>query len=519
MVKKLSKLSLLDTDSDVKGDAFEYFLKHSVTVGNDLGEYFTPRHIVKIIVDLIDPNYMEKVYDPCCGTGGFLIEAFRHISRKVRLTEDTRQVLENDTIFGRELTGTAKIAKMNMILAGDGHTHIHQIDCLEFPAPNKFDIVLTNFPFSQETDWAGLYFISNKGKRKENITKDANPVFLKHAIDACIDGGKIGVIVPEGLLFTENYYYNNIRQYVLDKCEVISVIALDEYVFRPYTGQPTSILILKKGKPTTKPVWFFEVLDDGFKKTTSIMGRKPNQDGSNDLIKLRSIWESKPNTEQSFSIPVKNIKDNHCKLSLNCYRPGANTASHHWLPLGGQDGICEILIGATPSTKEDAYWGSKGGLPWVRIEDMRDRYVKTTKKTITPKAVNESSVRKLRKGTVMVSFKLTIGKVAIAGCDLYTNEAIAGLVPKDNRVSSEYLYHIIPRIKLENYVQRAAKGKTLNRGILEAIRIPVPSRKEQENFVREMNLLEANSIELREKAKQRDQEIENIANAFLKSMI
>ena len=74
VVDGLSGLSLLDVDSDVKGDAFEYFLKHSVTVGNDLGEYFTPRHIVKLVVDLVDPAYMEKVYDPCCGTGGFLIE-------------------------------------------------------------------------------------------------------------------------------------------------------------------------------------------------------------------------------------------------------------------------------------------------------------------------------------------------------------------------------------------------------------------------------------------------------------
>ena len=123
VVDSLSSLSLLNVDSDVKGDAFEYFLKHSITAGNDLGEYFTPRHIVKLIVDLIDPAYMEKVYDPCCGTGGFLIEAFHHIARKVKLTDETKRFLENKTIFGRELTGTARIAKMNMILAGETYAH------------------------------------------------------------------------------------------------------------------------------------------------------------------------------------------------------------------------------------------------------------------------------------------------------------------------------------------------------------------------------------------------------------
>ena len=152
IVSALSKLSLLDIDSDVKGDAFEYFLKHSVTVGNDLGEYFTPRHIVKLIVDLIDPKYGETVYDPCCGTGGFLIEAFHHIARKTQSNATTRKFLENHTIFGRELTGTARTAKMNMILAGDGHTNIVQQDALKDPVEGKFDVVLTNFPFSQTTD-------------------------------------------------------------------------------------------------------------------------------------------------------------------------------------------------------------------------------------------------------------------------------------------------------------------------------------------------------------------------------
>ena len=79
IVDRLSALTLLSADSDIKGDAFEYFLKNSVTVGNDLGEYFTPRHIVKLMVELVDPRYGETIYDPCCGTGGFLIYAgFAH---------------------------------------------------------------------------------------------------------------------------------------------------------------------------------------------------------------------------------------------------------------------------------------------------------------------------------------------------------------------------------------------------------------------------------------------------------
>ena len=506
VVGMISKLSLLDAASDVKGDAFEYFLKHSVTVGNDLGEYFTPRHIVRLMVDLLDPAYMEKIYDPCCGTGGFLIEAFGHIARKVKCTNETRQVLENETIFGRELTETARIAKMNMILAGDGHTHIYQMDSLKSPVDGEYDVILTNFPFSQDTCYGPLYGMN---------TEDANPVFLKHVVDACADGGRIGVVVPEGLLFAETRQYESIRKYILDKCQVVAVVSLHEYVFRPYTGQPTAILVMKKGNQTTNPVWFYEVLDDGFEKTTRKIGRKPVAHSGNDLVNLRSAWATKPDGDRSFSVPAKDIRANSCKLSLSAYRhPKADGAE--WHPLGGGDGVCDILLGATPNTKEDAYWG--GEHPWAKISDMRDRHITVTERTITDKGVESSSVKLLPKGTVLVSFKLTIGKVAIAGCNIYTNEAIAGLVPKDDRILPEYLYHLIPSIDLRNHMQPAARGKTLNKKILEGIRIPVPSKKEQRAFIRKMNKLEAQAIGLRERANALDQEIATAGRAFIDSM-
>ena len=129
-----------------------------------------------------------------------------------------------------------------------------------------------------------------------------------------------------------------------------------------------------------------------------------------------------------------------------------------------------------------------------------------------------SSVKLLPKGTVLLSFKLTIGKVAIAGCDLYTNEAIAGLVPRGGSVLPEYLYYLIPAIDLRNHMQPAAKGKTLNKKILEGIRIPVPPKKEQRAFVRRMNKLEAEAIGLRDKANALDQETAETGKAFVDAM-
>ena len=237
IVNRLSKLNLSIIETDVKGEAFEYFLKESVSVGNDLGEYFTPRHIVKLMVALTDPKFGDKIYDPCCGTGGFLIEAYKNLWSKCKHTKENVEKLQEHTIYGRELTGTARIAKMNMILAGDGHINIKQMDSLSKPVKNEYEIILTNFPFSQETDYGTLYGFN---------TKDANPIFIKHIIDALTNDGIAGVITFQGVLYDNNKIYKNIREYLLKNCEILAVIKLHNYVFQPYTGVNTSILIFRK---------------------------------------------------------------------------------------------------------------------------------------------------------------------------------------------------------------------------------------------------------------------------------
>ena len=296
IVDKLSVLNLLDADSDVKGDAFEYFLKNSVSVGTDLGEYFTPRHVVKLIVNLIDPKFGEKIYDPCCGTGGFLIQAFKDIKKKCKLTKETIKKLEEDTVWGREITETAKTAKMNMIIIGDGHTNVKLMDSLMNPVKNEYDVVVTNIPFSQKTKYSHYYGFS---------TKDANPIFLKHIIDSLKEDGRAGVVVPDGLLFDKKEEYIKLRKLLLETCNLNALIQLDPYVFKPYTGQPTNILIFQKGKQTEK-VWFFDVVNDGFKKTTSKKGRPSIKE--NDLPSLREAWLDKLTTSKSFFIDFETIK-------------------------------------------------------------------------------------------------------------------------------------------------------------------------------------------------------------------
>jgi len=319
IVNKLTPLKLLNTESEIKGDAFEYFLK-SLASGNDLGEYFTPRHIVKMMVDLIEPRFGDTVLDPFCGTGGFLIEAFRKMKRGVNESDEKLiRRLKETSLFGVELTDTYKIAKMNMIITGDGHNNIVQSDTAKVKywdkvfenetdkevlkemhkiKENGFNVILSNIPYSQKTDYGSTYPIpSDKG----------DSIFIQAIILALAHDGRCAVIVPEGFLFKREL--KNVRKYLLENCSLDAVISLPSGVFMPYTGVKTDVLILTKGKPT-KVVWYFRIDNDGLELN---VGRK-KIDGKNDIDKLLDIWEEKKITENSWEVNIKEIEKNDFNL-------------------------------------------------------------------------------------------------------------------------------------------------------------------------------------------------------------
>lgn len=315
IVDKLSEITLLNIQSDVKGDAFEYFLKTSITIGNDLGQYFTPRHIIDLMINLIEPKYGEKIYDPTCGTGGFLISAFNYIKDRNAKTEDILKKLKTDTIFGRELTGTAKIAKMNMIITGDGHTQLKQMDVLEKRVKNKYDVVVANPPYGQPTDHGHLYDIpSNEG----------DVVFLQHIIDSLRDenleknqlGGRAAVVIPEGILF-RHYADKKLRKEMLKTCNIEAIISLPQGVFRPYTKNKTDIIIFRKEKKGTESIWFYDLTEDGFELNSDL--RKPSE--KNDIPDLLSKWTDKAESEKSWNVTINQIKKNNYDLMAKTYKP------------------------------------------------------------------------------------------------------------------------------------------------------------------------------------------------------
>lgn len=465
IVDKLSDLTLINTESEIKGDAFEYFLKRLAT-GNDLGEYFTPRHLVRVMTKIINPQYGERIYDPCCGTGGFLIEAFRHIKASCKITSETMDKLKNDTVFGVELTNTARIAKMNMILAGDGHTNIQQSDALA-NRTDGYDVVITNFPFSQHTDYGYLYGLA---------TEDANLVFIKHIVDSLVDGGRAAIIVFQGILYDSSHLYKNVRQWLLENCDVEAVIKLHNYLFQPYTGVNTSIIVFRKGRPTGK-VWFFNVENDGYEKTTSLKGR--SKIAENDLDLLEAIWTTKEETDKSWFATIDEIRKNNYSLNIESYKPLIPISTDHEYVMLNDETYFEFEKGREVGS--DTYCGNEKGIPFIRVGDLTGKGSSSVNTT-------SSNYVEVTEDDVLLSLDGTPG-VARTGFNGAISAGIRRIRSRqNNEILNEFIFYALMSEDVQQTIKRYTKESTIAHAgeAFEYIRIPKPTIEFQKEFIRKI---------------------------------
>lgn len=346
IINSLDRLTLSLINTDIKGDAFEYFLQQATATNNDLGEYFTPRHIIKTIISLVRPKFKETIYDPFCGTGGFLTGAFNYIKENnIIKTKDEKEILGKKTIFGNEITTNSRLAKMNMILHGDGHSGIKQLDSLENPVEYKYDVVVTNIPFSQKITKT---IIGDDKKTTNpisplyynNLAKNSGDgVCLLHCFKAVKRGGRLAIIVPEGVLFRKTL--KEVRKHLLNNAVLRTVISLPQGVFLPYTNAKTYILYFTDchKKKTKDKFWYFETKNDGF---TLDSYRKKIE--SNDLKKINYVNFKKEQCNISdigFDIiKLQSIEDNDYNLIGRIYKTFSQKHKFEMVPLGK---ICEEI--------------------------------------------------------------------------------------------------------------------------------------------------------------------------------
>ena len=272
IVDLLEDKSLVLTDMDVKGVAFEEFLS-STYRGGGLGQYFTPRAIVNFMIDLVDPAIGERVIDPSCGSGGFLIRVYDISSEKIHLSdfaarEKERRLTElaNESLVGIDWEQrAARTCKMNMILHGDGHAGVYQANALDieevrakvlegrrfYPtAPTieegSFDVVLTNPPFGAHDHIPRILQHYELGKGK---TQKREALLLERQVRLLRPGGRIAVVIPEGILSNKSRD-RRVREYLLRECVVKAVIRLPQDAFKMSGGAAcTSVLYAVKKDP------------------------------------------------------------------------------------------------------------------------------------------------------------------------------------------------------------------------------------------------------------------------------
>ncbi len=305
IVNDLSRLNFTSAETDVKGDAFEYFLKNAYQAIKikDLGEYFTPRNIVRTMVSMVDPKFKEKIYDPFCGTGGFLIEAFKYIALRVKRDKSTDAVLTQDTIYGVELTATARVAKMNMILFGDGHSNVIRDDSFANHKKNEFDIVLTNPPYSQKTRHGNLYSIPS-------IQGDV--IALQHCYDALKPDGRAAILVKEDFLSGDGAM-GQVREFLLKSAKNFTIVSLPRRLFEPYTPTKTSIIYFEKAGNRNK-TYFFVVKNVGH-----TFGARQKRIDNNDLSKMLDGQQNEDFEHLEIDYHIEDNKNIQEKNSLWIY--------------------------------------------------------------------------------------------------------------------------------------------------------------------------------------------------------
>ena len=213
-------------------------------------------------------------------------------------------------------------------------------------------------------------------------------------------------------------------------------------------------------------------------------------------------------------IKLEVIREDY-KLFMNYHKPR--------VPIKNPKELMEIckdpVLGGTPTKNDKSYYGDK--YLWATISDMKHKYITDTEIKLSDKGKDKLKNKMIKKGTLLMSFKLTLGKTAIAGNDLFTNEAICGLVPKDKSDETiiEYLYYILPLMNYMPYAQRASKGFTLNKDLISTIEVPFPNKEERKTIVNELKQMIENLDNKKKEYKQdldkRDQEIENYMESIL----
>ncbi|MEI0622625.1 type I restriction-modification system subunit M [Pseudomonas paraeruginosa] len=368
---------------DIQGDVYEFLLSEIATAGKN-GQFRTPRHIIKLMADLVQPQLGHKIADPACGSGGFLLGAYQYIvtelakkagaqdlkpdedgftrtSVAAALTEKAQAILAS-SLWGYDIDQTmVRLGLMNLMMHGIDEPHIDYKDTLSksYTEEAEYDIVMANPPFTGSID---------KGDINENLTLGTTKtelLFVENIYRLLKKGGTAGVIVPQGVLFGSGKAFKDLRQKLVERCDLKAVITLPSGVFKPYAGVSTAILLFTKvwgpkdkvSKPATEHVWFYEMAADGY----SLDDKRSKQEGHGDLQDIIARYHSRnpaTDTDRSakcFMVPRGEIAEekNNFDLSLSRYKQDVFEEVHYDAPGVILDRLIQAEVGGVGEAELD----------------------------------------------------------------------------------------------------------------------------------------------------------------------
>ena len=309
---------------DVRGDVYEYLLNKIASAGRN-GQFRTPRHIIRMMVEMVDPKADDIICDPACGTSGFLVSAAEYLKEtkkeEIFFNKEKKDHYMNTMFNGFDMDRTMlRIGAMNMMTHGIDNPFIEYRDSLsdQNEDSEKYSLILANPPFKGSLDADAV----SSDLLKVCKTKKTELLFLALFLRMLKVGGRCACIVPDGVLFGSSKAHKAIRQAIVDENRLEAVISMPSGVFKPYAGVSTAILVFTKtGHGGTDKVWFYDMTADGFSLDDK---RQPVQENDiPDIVTRYGNLETEADrkrTEQSFFVPVQEIKDNEYDLSINKYK-------------------------------------------------------------------------------------------------------------------------------------------------------------------------------------------------------
>lgn len=316
-------------DRDTKGDLYEYMLGKIASAGQN-GQFRTPRHIIKLMVELTAPTPKDVICDPACGTAGFLIAASEylmdHHGDVIYKDAASRRRFNEETFSGYDFDSTMlRIGSMNMLLHGVEKPDIRykdslaEVDTAAGDDEEAYSLILANPPFAGSLD----YETTAKDLLKVVKTKKTELLFLTLFLRVLQTGGRAAVIVPDGVLFGSSKAHKALRKMLVEDQKLDGIISMPSGVFKPYAGVSTAIVLFTKtNSGGTDQVWFYDMQADGF----SLDDKRTEQPDKSDLPDILTRWQAREaeaerqRTEQSFLVPREEIAENDYDLSINRYK-------------------------------------------------------------------------------------------------------------------------------------------------------------------------------------------------------